>query len=152
MLSVFSVVKIDMIDFQKQYPPPASFKRPDGSTRFAFMTFVMRNDSFTPGALVFAYALRQQRTQADLVCMVTKDVTPAARSALEILFDQVVEVNEIFIPHKRRQERQDRPFLFTRFQALRAGADGVAVISAVVGAEDVEAAARRIKEAIRGMA
>ncbi|OGG52829.1 MAG: thiamine-phosphate diphosphorylase [Candidatus Handelsmanbacteria bacterium RIFCSPLOWO2_12_FULL_64_10] len=35
---------------------------------------------------------------------------------------------------------------------MRAGADGVAVISAVVGAEDVEAAARRIKEAIRGMA
>lgn len=113
-----------MIDFQKQYPPPASFKRSDGSTRFAFMTFVMRNDSFTPGALVFAHALRQQRTQADLVCMVTKDVTPPARLALEMLFDRVVEVDEIFIPHKRRQERQDRPFLFTRFQALRAGADG----------------------------
>ncbi len=113
-----------MIDFQRQYPPPTSFHRSDGSARFAFMTFVMRNDSFVPGALVFAYALRQQRTQADLVCMVTKDVTPAARSALEILFDRVVEVDEIFIPHKRRHERQDRPFLFTRFQALRAGADG----------------------------
>jgi thiamine-phosphate pyrophosphorylase len=35
---------------------------------------------------------------------------------------------------------------------MQAGADGVAVISAVAGAEDVEAAARRIKEAIRGMA
>ncbi len=113
-----------MIDFQKQYPPPASFRRPDGSARFAFMTFIMRNDSFVPGALVFAYALRRQKTQADLVCMVTKDVTPAARAALEILFDRVVEVEGIFIPHKRRQERQDRPFLFTRFQALRAGADG----------------------------
>ena len=55
-----------MIEFQKQYPPPASFRRPDGSARFAFMTFVMRNDSFVPGALVFAHALRQQRTQADL--------------------------------------------------------------------------------------
>ncbi len=32
---------------------------------------------------------------------------------------------------------------------MEAGADGVAVISAVVGAEDVEEAARRIKEAIR---
>jgi glycogenin glucosyltransferase len=117
-------MKIDMIDFHKQYPSPASFRRPDGSARFAFMTFVMRNDSFVPGALVFAHALRQQRTQADLVCMVTKDVTAAARSALEMLFDCVVEVDEIFIPHKRRQERQDRPFLFTRFQALRTGADG----------------------------
>jgi thiamine-phosphate pyrophosphorylase len=32
---------------------------------------------------------------------------------------------------------------------MEAGADGVAVISAVVGAGDVEEAARRIKEAIR---
>jgi glycogenin glucosyltransferase len=113
-----------MLDFPRLYPPPASFRRPDGSARYAFMTFVMRNDSFVPGALVFAHALRRQPTQADLVCMVTKDVTPAGRAALEIVFDRVVEVEEIFIPHRRRQERQDRPFLFTRFQALRAGADG----------------------------
>jgi glycogenin glucosyltransferase len=113
-----------MIDFCAQYPPPASFKRPDGSSRFAFMTFVMRNDGFVPGALVFAYALRRQHTHAALVCMVTKDVTPPSRLALERLFDRVVEVEEIFIPHIRRQERQDRPFLFTRFQALLAGMDG----------------------------
>ena len=83
-----------MIDIHNQYPPPASFQRPDGSARFAFMTFVMRNDSFVPGALGFAYALRQLGTQADLVCMLTKNVTPASRSALEQLFDRVVEVDE----------------------------------------------------------
>jgi alpha-N-acetylglucosamine transferase len=113
-----------MIDFDCLYPPPDRFKYDDGSSRFAFMTFVMRNDSYVPGALVFAYALHKQATQADLVCMVTRNVTSPARAALEQLFDRVVEVDEIFIPHHRRQERQDRPFLFTRFQALRAGLDG----------------------------
>lgn len=113
-----------MIDFQKEYPPPTLYKRPDGSARYAFMTFVIRNDSFLPGALVFAYALRQLHTQADLVCMVTKDISEPARLAMEKLFDRVVEVQEIYIAHQRRQERQDRPFLFTRFQALQAGTDG----------------------------
>lgn len=113
-----------MIDFSQTYPLPKSFKRQDGSNRFAFITFVMRNDSFIPGALLFAYSLRQQFTQADLVCLVTREVSSTARLALEVLFDRVVEVGEIFIPHKRRQERQDRPFLFTRFQALRSGSDG----------------------------
>jgi hypothetical protein len=112
------------MDFTSLYPFPSTYKRPDGSARYAFMTFLMRNDSFLPGALVFAYALRQQQTAADLVCLVTKDITLPARTALEELFDKVVEVEEVFIPHKRRQERQDRPFLFTRFQALRAGRDG----------------------------
>jgi hypothetical protein len=112
------------MDFTLRYPPPKSFKRADGTARFAFMTFLMRNDTFLPGALVFAYALHQQTSGADLVCLVTKDVSFPARTALELLFDQVVEVEEIYIPHQRRQERQDRPFLFTRFQVLRAGSDG----------------------------
>jgi glycogenin glucosyltransferase len=113
-----------MFDFSTQYPPPDSFHHPDGSLRFAYMTFVMRNDSFVPGALVFAHALRRQRTRAGLVCMVTREVTPAACSALAELYDRVVQVDEVFIAHQRRQERQDRPYLFTRFQALRASADG----------------------------
>jgi alpha-N-acetylglucosamine transferase len=113
-----------MINFPQQYPPPLFFKRQDGSARYAFMTIVMRNDSFIPGALVFGYALRNQSTQADLICLVTKDITEPSRLALENIFDRVVEVEEIFVAHKRRQERQDRPFLFTRFQALRSGKDG----------------------------
>jgi glycogenin glucosyltransferase len=113
-----------MIDLERTYPAPASCRRPDGSSRYAFMTFVMRNDSFIPGALVFAYALRRQQTGADLVCLVTREVTSPARAALELVFDRVLQVDEIYMPHKRRQERQDRPFLFTRFQALQSGADG----------------------------
>ena len=113
-----------MIDFSTLYPPPDNYKRQDGSSRFCFMTFVMRNDAFIPGALVFAYALKNLNTRADVVCMVTKEVSSLARSALDLLFDKVVIVDEVFIPHEHRQERQDRPYLFTRFQSLLAGSDG----------------------------
>ncbi len=92
--------------------------------RHAYVTFVMRNDSFIPGALVFAYALKEQNTVADIICIVTKDVSEEGVKALEVLFDYVYKIDAIYVPHKSRQERQDRPFLFTRFNALRLGKDG----------------------------
>ncbi len=98
--------------------------RVDGSAEFAYVTFIMRNDSYLPGALVMASGLREMGTSADLVCMVTGSVTPAAKQALGVVFDYVVDVDEAVLPHARRQERQDRPFLFTRFNALRLGKDG----------------------------
>jgi alpha-N-acetylglucosamine transferase len=109
---------------REEYWAPGRMVKTDGSARFAFVTFLMLNDSYLPGALLLAYALRKQHTRADLVCMATKDITSAARYALGLLFDHVVDVPQIFVPHKRRQERQDRPYMFTRMNALRLGADG----------------------------
>jgi hypothetical protein len=90
----------------------------------AFVTFLMRNDSYLPGALVLGYALSKQDTGADRACMVTPEITRGARRALDLVFDHVVDVNSIYVPHVRRQERQDRPYMFTRLNALRLGADG----------------------------
>jgi len=84
----------------------------------------MRNDSYLPGALLLAYALQKQHTRADLVCMVTPEITPRARYALGQLYDRVVDVDAIYVPHVRRQKRQDRPYMFTRLNALRLGEDG----------------------------
>jgi glycogenin glucosyltransferase len=84
----------------------------------------MRNDSYLPGALLVAYALRKQRVRAALVCMVSEGVSRSARYALRLLFDHVVDVEQVFVPHKRRQKRQDRPYMFTRLNALRLGPDG----------------------------
>ena len=42
---------------------------------YAFVTFLMLNDSYLPGALMLAYALRKQKTNADLVCLVTGEIT-----------------------------------------------------------------------------
>lgn len=90
----------------------------------AFVTFLMLNDSYLPGALMLGYALKKQEVRADIVCMVTDEISESAKKSLSIIFDEVVTVPTIFIPHKRRQERQDRPFWFTRLNALRLGKDG----------------------------
>jgi len=99
-------------------------KRADGSARFAYVTLLMLNDNYLPGVLTLAYGLRRQKTQADLVCLVTPQITAEARSALALLFDHVVEVEPLFVPYKRRQARQYIPYVFTRMHMLRLGADG----------------------------
>ncbi len=90
----------------------------------AFVTFLMQNDSYLPGALLQAYGLRRQKVRADLLCMVTDEITPAARQALGLLFDRVMEVEKIYAPHKRVGKRPYIPYVFTKLHALRLGKEG----------------------------
>jgi len=92
--------------------------------RNAFVTLLMLNDSYLPGALMLAQALRRQQTDADLVCLVAEGPSGEAVRALNVLYDHVVRVPLVYVPHRRRQERQDRPYWFTRWNALRLGPDG----------------------------
>ena len=58
--------------------------------RCAYVTLVMKGDAYIPGALALAQSLRQTRTEHDLVCMVTDDVTGV--DALSEVFDRVETV------------------------------------------------------------
>ncbi len=92
--------------------------------KYAYVTFIIRNDSYLPGALVFAYALRLQKTKADLVCIVSDNISEYAINTLKLVYNDVIVLKEVYVHHDRRQERQDRPFLFSRFNAFRLGEDG----------------------------
>jgi hypothetical protein len=96
----------------------------DNRVRYAFATFLFRNDHYVPGALVLAYALRRQRAGGDLVVLVTQDVPSPSRALLGLLFDHVLEVADILIPYKDKQRRQHIPYVFGRLHALRLGRDG----------------------------
>ncbi len=92
--------------------------------KYAYVTFIIRNDSFLPGALVLAYGLRAQNTPHDLIAIVSDNLSDNSVNALKVLYDHVIVLEEIYVAHTNRQERQDRPFLFSRFHALRLGKDG----------------------------
>jgi len=112
------------LPFFDQFKDTPQMKREDGSSRFAFVTFLMMNDSYLASALMMAYGLRAQQSQADIVCMVTKEISEDARYALNVIYDHVVEVDLFFVPHKERKGREDRPLWFTRLNSLRMGPDG----------------------------
>ena len=74
----------------------------------AWVTLVMRGDSYTGGALTMAYSMRMAGTAAKLVCMVTDDVTEAARAQLRLVFDEVVRVPVISYPCKPLKTEKQR--------------------------------------------
>jgi len=78
----------------------------------------MRNDSYLPGALVLAYALKMQ-TNLDCVCLVTENISKSACHALHVLYDKVITTDELKFENVVKGGRSDRKNLPTRFQALR---------------------------------
>ncbi|VAW43478.1 hypothetical protein MNBD_CHLOROFLEXI01-1292 [hydrothermal vent metagenome] len=99
-------------------------RQPNGRSHYTYVTFLMLNDGYLPGVLMLAHGLRRQKTKANLICMVTEEISRPARQALALLYDEVIEVEKIFVPHKRVQKRPYLPYVFTRLHALRLGADG----------------------------
>jgi len=91
--------------------------------RCAYVTFVIRNDSYIPGALVLGYALKMH-SRLDRVCLVTNEVSPAAQQRLRVLYDYVISVSEIHVGNVLKGGRQDSRSLPSRFNALRLGPDG----------------------------
>ena len=86
--------------------------------RYAYVTFLMRGDGYLPGALVLGYALRAQ-SKHDLICLITGDVSLRARSALDLVYDKVILIQEFRLKSNLRTGRNDRNILMTRFEALR---------------------------------
>ena len=107
-----------------KYPFPEKMKRDDGSSMYAYVTFLIRNDGYLPGALLYAYGLKLQKTTADSVCFVSDNISEQAVFALNCFYDLVFCVDEIYVENENKNERSDLPYLFTRFHALRLGHDG----------------------------
>ena len=91
--------------------------------RYAYVTFMMRGDGYLPGALVLAYALKLHN-KYDCICLVTDDVSHPARQALGLVYDKVIQIDELRIKSGVGTGRSDRNLLMTRFEALRLGPSG----------------------------
>jgi glycogenin glucosyltransferase len=85
---------------------------------FAVVTFLIKNDSYIPGALALAYSLKLQHLHADLICFVTNDISTTGVQSLSVLYDKVVHTEQIMVKNNRIHSRQDANQLFNRFQAL----------------------------------
>lgn len=83
-----------------------------------YATFLMRNDSFVPGALVFAHALKKQGIKNRYV-FITDDISKHAKHYLDQAFDRTIVIDKKRIPHSNTKGRQDRADLFTRFEVLK---------------------------------
>ena len=99
---------------------------PRRRSRYAAVFLVMKGDNYVPGALVAGHSWKLSGSQADTLCMVTSDVSAAARSALRKVFDDVREVEYIRARHKPLKTKKQRQYYdqwvgeaFTKWQMLQ---------------------------------
>ena len=92
---------------------------------YAYVTLVMKGDAYIPGALVTAASIKNSGSKYPTVCMITHDVSEEAKTALEIVFDEVVTVP--YITHEclpMKTKKQDGMYGswadngFTKWNAL----------------------------------
>lgn len=111
-----------------------------GEQGCAWVTLVMANDDYVPGALILAESLRKVGTQFQRVCMVTEDVSSRAKTALEHGFDRVVVVPVIkatarSLPGIKQRALYSKDFLsasFTKWNCLALPYDKVCFVDADV--------------------
>ena len=105
-------------DENTNYPAPDTMIDADGNRLYAYVTLVMLGDRYIPGAIVLAHTIRRLGSEADLVVMVTPDVTEDGKKILSNFFDKVVLVSEILVPNWRVKSQPNRKYLsyvFTKF-------------------------------------
>lgn len=86
--------------------------------RCAYCTFLINNDSYLPGILTFAYALKKQRLQGELLCIVTQEISHECIRFISRLYDAVFCVEQSLVANVNRGKRCDREKLFVRFAVL----------------------------------
>ena len=78
-------------------PKPAFMKKKDGTSKYAYVCLMFpapktKQASYTDGCILAALGLRRQKVQADIVCIVTPDISKKVQLKLFTVFDNVIEV------------------------------------------------------------
>jgi len=98
--------------------PKIMIDKQTGNKLYAYVTLIMLGDKYIPGAVVLAYYLKKINTQADLVAIVTPDVSVDGKKVLSLFYDRVIDVPLIKIPNWRTEKQPHRKYLdyvFTKF-------------------------------------
>lgn len=108
-------------DEEVTYDKPSKMYDSNGKRLYAYVTLIMLGDSYIPAALVLAKSVRDCGSEADLVVMVTPDISDNGKKALSMFFDKVIEINYVKVKNWRTIKQTTREYLnlvFTKFHVF----------------------------------
>lgn len=105
-------------DENTNYPDPPEMFNKNGTCKFAYVTLVMLGDAYVSGAIIVANSARKAGSLADLVVLVTPDVSENGKEVLGKFFTHVIEVDFITVPNWRVQKQPHRKYLELVFTKL----------------------------------
>lgn len=103
---------------ENSYPDPETMIDSNGKRLYAYVTLVMLGDLYIAGAIVLAHTIRLLNSQADLVVLVTSDVSQDGRRVLSTFFDKVIDITYVLMANWRTKKQSHRKYLelvFTKF-------------------------------------
>lgn len=120
-------------DENTNYPSPQVMVDAHGNKLYAYVTLVMLGDRYIPGAIVLAHSIKRLDSQADLVVLVTPDVSEGGKRLLSTFFDRVILVDPIRVPNWRTRKQKHRIYLdyvFTKFHLFNLNYKKVIMVDA----------------------
>lgn len=102
----------------ESYPNPKHMLNKDGTCKYAYVTLIMLGDLYIAGAIVLAHSIRICGSLADLVVLVTPDVSNEGKQILGMYFTHVIEINYVTVQNWRTKKQNHRKYLelvFTKF-------------------------------------
>lgn len=105
-------------DFSKN---PDDMINTDGTKNYAYVTLVMIGDTYIAPAIVLAESIRKLGSLADLVVLVTNDVSIEGKEILKKFYDHVVDVDYITVVNSRIMVQTHLSYLdlvFTKFHVF----------------------------------
>ncbi len=100
---------------------PEDMINSEGKKNYAYVTFVMSGDTYIAPAIVLAESIRKLGSMADLVVLVTKDVSIEGKEILKIFYDYVEEVEYINFENQETTIKENSAHLnmsFTKFRVF----------------------------------
>lgn len=125
MSTLYSLKDLEKIDLkcpnEKEYNDPIKMFDENNNKLYAYATLIMMNDLYISAAIVLANTLRKLDTKADLVVLVTHDISDDGKNALRKYYDHVIEVSYIKVYNWRTNIQKHRMYLnyvFTKFHVF----------------------------------
>jgi len=126
MVSTYNEHEFNKLILQCDYEDETKYISPNdmivnNKKNYAYVTLVMLGDLYISAAIVLAESLKKLKTQADLVVLVTPDVTNKGKDILKMFFDHVIEISYIPIRNWRAKQQRFKKYLdyvFTKFHVF----------------------------------
>ena len=114
-------IKLGCENHDKIFLDPIDMINTNGTKNYAYVTLVMIGDKYIAGAIVLAESIRKLGSLADLVVLVTNDVSLDGKELLKQFYDHVIMVDYINVENWRTKIQKHRPYLdlvFTKFHVF----------------------------------
>ena len=87
----------------------------NGNKKYAYITMIIKNESYASGGIVLAESIRKLGSLADLVVMIDDTITENTEDLLKKFYDKIIRINVLDIENENKIQK----IILTKLEALK---------------------------------